>query len=63
MLLAQADRRLGVVERLAQAIPDARDPPRLGNSGHRARECTRQASTAIHPALLSASGRACLIGA
>src|SRR5580692_9971566 len=29
MLLAQADRRLGVVERLAQAIPDARDPDRI----------------------------------
>src|ERR1700693_4718162 len=26
MLLAQADRRLGIAERLAQAIPDARDP-------------------------------------
>src|SRR3982075_1964330 len=29
MLLAQADRRLGIVERLAQAIPDARDPDRI----------------------------------
>src|ERR1700693_5639588 len=26
MLLAQADRRLGIAERLALAIPDARDP-------------------------------------
>src|SRR4051794_9214255 len=29
MLLAQADRRLGIAERLAQAIPDARDPDRI----------------------------------
>src|SRR5438477_575829 len=29
MLLAQADRRLGIAERLAQAIPDARDPDRV----------------------------------
>ena len=29
MLLAQADRRLGIAERLAKAIPDARDPDRV----------------------------------
>src|SRR5205085_11107268 len=29
MLLAQADRRLGIAERLARAIPDARDPDRI----------------------------------
>jgi hypothetical protein len=29
MLLAQADRRLGIAERLARAIPDARDPDRV----------------------------------
>src|SRR5260221_9541518 len=29
MLLAQADRRLGIVERLAQAIPGAPDPDRI----------------------------------
>src|SRR5437764_11332601 len=29
MLLGQADRRLGIGERLAQAIPDARDPDRI----------------------------------
>src|SRR2546421_6387177 len=28
MLLAQADRRLGIAERLAQAVPGARDPDR-----------------------------------
>src|SRR5216683_286320 len=29
MLLAQADRRLGIAERLARAIPDGRDPDRV----------------------------------
>src|SRR3954466_14374689 len=29
MLLAQADRRLSIAERLAQAIPDALDPDRV----------------------------------
>ena len=29
MLLAQADRRLGIAERLARAIPDGRDPDRI----------------------------------
>src|SRR6266550_2206750 len=29
MLLAQADRRLGITERFAQAIPDGRDPDRV----------------------------------
>ena len=29
MLLAQADRRLGIAERLAQVIPDGRDPDRV----------------------------------
>src|SRR5260370_32622044 len=29
MLLAQADRRLGIAERLAQAMPDGRDPDRI----------------------------------
>ena len=29
MLLAQAERRLGIAERLAQVIPDRRDPDRV----------------------------------
>src|SRR6202051_5353149 len=29
MLLAQADRRLGIAERLARVIPDGRDPDRV----------------------------------
>jgi hypothetical protein len=29
MLLAQAERRLGIAERLAKVIPDRRDPDRV----------------------------------
>src|SRR5438067_11835979 len=48
MLLAQADRRLGIAERLAQAIPDARDPDgcaSIQRSSSRAAVCRILAGT------------------